>query len=73
MALDKATLITSLTAAFADVTAGKTAAQAATQVADAIDVYVKSGTVAFTAGQITGNDSGGDTHAGLVASGGAIS
>lgn len=73
MALDKATLITSLTAAFADVTAGKTAAQAATQVADAIDVYVKSGTVAFTAGQITGNDSNGDTHAGLVASGGAIS
>ena len=43
MALDKATLIASLTAAFADVTAGKTAAQAATQVADAIDVYVKSG------------------------------
>lgn len=73
MALDKATLITSLTTAFADVTAGKTPAQAAAQVADAIDVYVKSGTVTFTAGQITGADSGGDTHGSLVASGGSIS
>ena len=73
MALDKAGLVADLTAAFSDVTAGKTAADAAVQVADAIEAYVTSGSVAFTAGQITGADSNGDTHGNLVASGGAIS
>lgn len=47
MALDKATLIASLTTIFSDLT-GKTAAQQAQAVADAIDIYVKTGTIATT-------------------------
>ncbi len=55
MALDKPTLVSSLTAAFADISAGKTPAQAAQQVADAIDVYVKTGQVQINqAGLTTG-------------------
>jgi hypothetical protein len=72
MALDKATLTATLTSIFEDLDNEATAAEKATAIADAIDVFVRSGTVAFTAGQITGTDSGGDTHGALTASGGTI-
>jgi len=71
MALDKTTLIATLTTIFEDVS-GTTAAQKAASIADAIDIFVKTGEVTFVAGEITGTDSGGDTHGGLVASGGNI-
>jgi len=47
MALDKATLVTTLTAIFSDLT-GKTPAQKAQEIADAIDIYVKTATVSTT-------------------------
>jgi len=53
MALDKATLTATLTTIFSDVSV-KTPAQKAAAVADAIDVYVKTGTVVgVTAGGVT--------------------
>lgn len=42
MALDKAGLKTALQDIFSDLTNGKTAEQAASQMADAIDAYVKT-------------------------------
>lgn len=53
MPLDKATLVSSLTTAFADISAGKTPAQAAQQVADAIDIYVKTGQVQINQAGLT--------------------
>lgn len=44
MALDKSTLTATLTAIFSDVSV-KTPAEKAAAVADAIDIYVKTGTV----------------------------
>jgi len=74
MALDKATLIIDLTAIFTDTSGTKTATQAAQEIADAIDKYVKTGSVAFGAGTITGADvPSGDTHNGLTATNGTIS
>jgi leucyl aminopeptidase (aminopeptidase T) len=53
MALDKATLTATLTSIFSDVSA-KTPAQKAAEIADAIDLYVKTGTVVgVTAGGAT--------------------
>ena len=55
MALDKATLAGTLQQIFADGQAGaKTQAQVAQAIADAIDAFVKSGTVTTT---VTGTDS----------------
>ena len=55
MALNKATLAGTLQQIFADGQAGaKTQAQVATAIADAIDAFVKSGTVTTT---VTGTDS----------------
>ena len=55
MALDKTTLASTLTQIFADGQAGaKSQAQVAQAIADAIDVFVKSGTVTTT---VTGTDS----------------
>jgi hypothetical protein len=55
MALDKTTLAGTLTQIFADGQAGaKSQAQVAQAIADAIEVFVKSGTVATT---VTGTDS----------------
>ncbi len=47
MALDKATLITTLTTIFRDLS-GKTPAVKAQEIADAIDIYVKTATVSTT-------------------------
>lgn len=44
MPLDKATLTTTLTSIFSDVSA-KTPAEKAAEVADAIDLYVKTGSI----------------------------
>lgn len=54
MALDKAGLKTALQTTFEDLSQGKTAAQAATEMADAIDVYVKTAiaTVNIPAGSV---------------------
>lgn len=65
MALDKATLTSSLTTIFEDLS-GKSAADVAQQMADAIDAYVKTGTVPAgipiagisPAGAVTGATSG---------------
>ncbi len=73
MALDKAGLEAALLAIFNDLS-GKTAAQGAAALATAIDDYVKTGTVDFGVGQITGLDApSGDSHALLTATGGTIS
>lgn len=45
MALDKATLITTLTTIFTNVDPSKTPAQVASDMADAIETFLKSGTV----------------------------
>ena len=52
MALDKATLITTLTDILTVVpdSEAKTPAEVATEIADAVDVYVKTGTVTSTVG-----------------------
>ncbi len=47
MALDKATLTATLTGIFEDLS-GDTAATKATKIANAVDVFVKSGTVTTT-------------------------
>lgn len=44
MALDKASLISTLETIFSDIS-GKTTLEKATEIADAIDVYVKTATV----------------------------
>lgn len=74
MSLDKSTLISSLTAIFSDVAAGTTPTQKANSIADAIDTYVKSGTISFTSGQVTGTcpPSGGPLTSG-AGTGGQIS
>lgn len=48
MALDKATLTASLTTVFTSLDPNKTPAQVAQQIADAVDIFVKSGTVNVT-------------------------
>ncbi len=74
MALDKTGLKNALQAIFTDITSGKTAADAADDFANAIDTYVKTGTVSFGAGDISGNDApSGDSHNNLTANGGTIS
>lgn len=50
MALNKASLKSALQAAFEDIRADKTAAEAAQQLADAIDSYVRAATVTVNAG-----------------------
>ena len=54
MALDKAGLVSALTTIFEDLT-GKSAAQKASELANAIDTYVKTGEVSVT---ITAANSG---------------
>lgn len=49
MALDKASLVSELTTVFEDVNA-KTAAETAQQIADAIDTFVKTGSVTVASG-----------------------
>lgn len=63
MALDKATLASTLTQIFADgQTGAKSQAQVAQAIADAIDAFVKSGTVTTT---VTGTDSQGGPVVGV--------
>jgi imidazolonepropionase-like amidohydrolase len=50
MSLNKIALKNALQAAFEDIRSDKTAADAAQQLADAIDDYVKTGSVTFVAG-----------------------
>jgi hypothetical protein len=60
MGLDKAGLESALKAAFDDMRDNKTTDEAAQQLADAIDAYIRTATVTVAAGQaFTGTSTGG--------------
>jgi hypothetical protein len=74
MALAKAALVSALTSILGDLDEDATAASKASQLADALDTFVKSGSVSFTAAAVgVGLVNGGGPVTGAVTvSGGTI-